>query len=80
MNVLISGAGIAAVKFAPFVAPPSRLGMLLRSQVMKLMAIPFVAELAVGRELRDVSNCRTTECATRTDEHPWRVEKTQRGP
>ncbi len=43
----------AAIDLAPFFAPRSRLGMFLRSQVMKLMAIPFVAELAVGRDLRD---------------------------
>lgn len=43
----------AAVSFAPFFAPDSRLGIFFRNQVMKLMAIPFVSELAVGRELRD---------------------------
>jgi 2-polyprenyl-6-methoxyphenol hydroxylase-like FAD-dependent oxidoreductase len=43
----------AAVRFAPFFAPRSRLGIFFRDQVMKLMAIPFVSELAVGREIRD---------------------------
>jgi 2-polyprenyl-6-methoxyphenol hydroxylase-like FAD-dependent oxidoreductase len=43
----------AAVRFAPFFAPRSRLGIFVRNQAMKLMAIPFVAERAVGRELRD---------------------------
>jgi 2-polyprenyl-6-methoxyphenol hydroxylase-like FAD-dependent oxidoreductase len=43
----------AAVRFAPFFAPHSRLRMFLRNQVMKLMAIPLVADLAVGREIRD---------------------------
>lgn len=43
----------AAVKFASFFAPRSRFGMFLGNQVTKLMAIPFVAELAVGREIRD---------------------------
>jgi 2-polyprenyl-6-methoxyphenol hydroxylase-like FAD-dependent oxidoreductase len=43
----------AAVRFAPFFAPRSRLGMFLRNQVMKLTAIPWVADLVVGRELRD---------------------------
>lgn len=43
----------AARRFAPFFAPGSRSGMFMRNQIMKLMGIPFVAELAVGRELRD---------------------------
>jgi 2-polyprenyl-6-methoxyphenol hydroxylase-like FAD-dependent oxidoreductase len=43
----------AAVRFAPFFAPRSRFGIFLRNQVMKLMAIPPVANRAVGRELRD---------------------------
>jgi 2-polyprenyl-6-methoxyphenol hydroxylase-like FAD-dependent oxidoreductase len=43
----------AAIHLAPFFAPPSKIGMFLRNQVMRLMAIPFFAELAVGRELRD---------------------------
>jgi 2-polyprenyl-6-methoxyphenol hydroxylase-like FAD-dependent oxidoreductase len=42
-----------AVRLAPFFAPPSRFGMFMRNQVMKLMAIPFITDLAVGRELRD---------------------------
>lgn len=44
----------AAVKFAPFFAPRSRFGIVVRNQVMKLMDIPFVARRAVGRELADV--------------------------
>jgi 2-polyprenyl-6-methoxyphenol hydroxylase-like FAD-dependent oxidoreductase len=43
----------AAVKFASFFAPRSRFGMFLGNQVTRLMAIPFVTELAVGREIRD---------------------------
>jgi 2-polyprenyl-6-methoxyphenol hydroxylase-like FAD-dependent oxidoreductase len=43
----------AAVRFAGFFAPSSRLGIFMRNQVMKLMAIPLVAELAVGREIQD---------------------------
>jgi len=43
----------AAVKLAPFFAPRSRMGIFARNQVMKLMRIPLVASLAVGRELRD---------------------------
>lgn len=53
LRTFIAGKQAAAVRFAPFFAPRSRLGMFLRNQVMKLMAIPFVTELAVGRELRD---------------------------
>lgn len=53
LRTFIAGKQRAAVRFAPFFAPGSRLGIYLRNQVMKLMAIPFVADLAVGRDLRD---------------------------
>ncbi|MGA8808441.1 MAG: FAD-binding domain [Thermoanaerobaculia bacterium] len=43
----------AAVRLAPFFAPRSHFGMFMRNQVMKLMAIPFIADLAVGRDFRD---------------------------
>jgi 2-polyprenyl-6-methoxyphenol hydroxylase-like FAD-dependent oxidoreductase len=43
----------AALRFAPFFAPRSRIGIFLRNQVMKLMAVPFIADRAVGREFRD---------------------------
>jgi 2-polyprenyl-6-methoxyphenol hydroxylase-like FAD-dependent oxidoreductase len=43
----------AAVKFASFFAPRSRLGLFLGNEVIKLMALPFVTELAIGREIRD---------------------------
>jgi 2-polyprenyl-6-methoxyphenol hydroxylase-like FAD-dependent oxidoreductase len=43
----------AAVKFTSFFAPRSRTGMFLGNQVTKLMSIPFVSELAIGRDLRD---------------------------
>lgn len=43
----------AAVKLTSFFAPRSRFGMFLGNQVMKLMALPFVTELAVGRDIRD---------------------------
>ena len=49
----IAGKQRAAARFAPFFAPGSRFGMFVRNQVMKLMAVPFVSKLAVGRELRD---------------------------
>ncbi len=53
LGTFIAGKQKAAVRFAPFFAPRSRLKMFVRNQVMKLMAIPFVAERAVGRELVD---------------------------
>ena len=43
----------AAVSMAPFFGPRSALSIFLRNQVMKLMGIPIVAELAAGRDLRD---------------------------
>ncbi|MGE0872641.1 MAG: FAD-binding domain [Kofleriaceae bacterium] len=42
-----------ALRFASFFAPRSRLGIFTGNQIMKLMALPFVTELAIGRELRD---------------------------
>lgn len=42
-----------AVKLASFFAPRSRLGMFFGNQITKLMAIPFISKLAVGRELSD---------------------------
>lgn len=53
LATFIAGKQKAAVRFGPFFAPRSRLGIFMRNQVMKLMAIPFVSELAVGREMRD---------------------------
>lgn len=53
LQPFLAGKQKAAVRFAPFFAPGSRFGIFVRNQVMKLMAIPYVSELAVGRELRD---------------------------
>jgi 2-polyprenyl-6-methoxyphenol hydroxylase-like FAD-dependent oxidoreductase len=53
LGSFIAGKQKAALRLAPFFAPRSRFGIFLRNQVMKLMAIPFVGELAVGRDLRD---------------------------
>jgi 2-polyprenyl-6-methoxyphenol hydroxylase-like FAD-dependent oxidoreductase len=53
LGALILSKQKAAVRLSSFFAPKSRFGMFLRNQVMKVMAIPFVIELAVGRELRD---------------------------
>lgn len=43
----------AAVKLSSYFAPRSRFGLLVGDQATKLMSIPFVSELLVGRELRD---------------------------
>jgi 2-polyprenyl-6-methoxyphenol hydroxylase-like FAD-dependent oxidoreductase len=43
----------AARKLSSFFAPNSRLGIFVGDQVLKLMGLPFVTELAVGRDLRD---------------------------
>jgi 2-polyprenyl-6-methoxyphenol hydroxylase-like FAD-dependent oxidoreductase len=53
LYAFIAGNQRAALRLAPFFAPASRFGLLVRTQLMKLMAIPFVTELAVGREFRD---------------------------
>jgi 2-polyprenyl-6-methoxyphenol hydroxylase-like FAD-dependent oxidoreductase len=53
LHAVLAAKQKAAAKFAPFFAPNSRLRIFLRNQVMKLMGIPFVTKLAVGRELRD---------------------------
>jgi hypothetical protein len=43
----------SAAKFASSFAPRSSLGIGFRNLVTQLMRIPFVANLAVGRDLRD---------------------------
>lgn len=43
----------AAARFAPVFAPRSAAQLFLRNTVMRLMGIPFVAELAMGGSLRD---------------------------
>jgi 2-polyprenyl-6-methoxyphenol hydroxylase-like FAD-dependent oxidoreductase len=53
LGAFIAGKQQAAVKLSPFFAPTSRFGLFLRNQITKLIAIPFVAQLAVGREFRD---------------------------
>jgi 2-polyprenyl-6-methoxyphenol hydroxylase-like FAD-dependent oxidoreductase len=49
----IAGKQQAAVKLSSFFAPTSRFGLFLRNQITKAISIPFVAQLAVGREFRD---------------------------
>lgn len=53
LGVFIAGKQQAAIKLAPFFAPKTQFGVFLRNQIMKLMAVPFVTEFAVGREFRD---------------------------
>ena len=43
----------AAVRFADAFAPRSRFALLLRNRLFNLMAIPWIAELAAGRDLAD---------------------------
>lgn len=42
-----------ALYFAGTLAPKSRLSMFLRNQIMQLLTIPWIADLAVGRDLSD---------------------------
>ncbi len=53
LGVFIAGKQQAAIKLAPFFAPKAQFGVFLRNQIMKLMGVPFVTKLAVGREFRD---------------------------
>lgn len=43
----------AALRFAGTFAPKSKLSLFFRNQVMNLMKIPWVADLAIGRDLED---------------------------
>lgn len=43
----------AALRFAGAFAPKSRFGLFVRNQIFNLMAIPWVADLAAGRDLSD---------------------------
>jgi len=43
----------AALRFAGTFAPKSKFSLFLRNQVMNLMKIPWVADLAIGRDLED---------------------------
>ena len=42
-----------ALRFGGVFAPKSKLSMFLRNQIMNLLGIPWVADLAVGRDLAD---------------------------
>ena len=43
----------AALRFANTFAPKSKFALFLRNQIFNLMAVPWVADLAVGRDLAD---------------------------
>ena len=43
----------AALRFAGSFAPKSRLSLFLRNQLFSLMAVRWIADLAVGRDLAD---------------------------
>lgn len=43
----------AALRFAGTFAPKSKFALFLRNQIFNLMAIPWIADLAVGRDLAD---------------------------
>ncbi len=43
----------AALRFASAFAPKSKFGLFLRNQIFNLMAIPWIADLAAGRDLVD---------------------------
>ena len=43
----------AALRFAGFFAPKSQLSLFLRNQVMKLLDISWIADLAIGRDIAD---------------------------
>jgi 2-polyprenyl-6-methoxyphenol hydroxylase-like FAD-dependent oxidoreductase len=43
----------AALRFAGFFAPKSKLSLFLRNQMMKLLKIPWVADLTIGRDIAD---------------------------
>jgi 2-polyprenyl-6-methoxyphenol hydroxylase-like FAD-dependent oxidoreductase len=43
----------AALRFAGFFAPKSRSALFVRNQVMNLLAIPWIADFAVGHDLAD---------------------------
>jgi 2-polyprenyl-6-methoxyphenol hydroxylase-like FAD-dependent oxidoreductase len=43
----------AAARFASSFAPKTSAGIVFRNQVTRLMRLPFVANLAIGRSLRD---------------------------
>ena len=53
LGAFIAGKQRGAVKLSSFFAPPSQLGLFLRNQITKLLSLPYVTQLAVGREFSD---------------------------
>jgi 2-polyprenyl-6-methoxyphenol hydroxylase-like FAD-dependent oxidoreductase len=43
----------AALRFAGAFAPKSKLGLFVRNRIFNLMAIPWIADLAAGRDFID---------------------------
>jgi 2-polyprenyl-6-methoxyphenol hydroxylase-like FAD-dependent oxidoreductase len=43
----------AALRFAGTFAPRSKVALFLRNQIFRLMAVPWIADLAIGRDLAD---------------------------
>ena len=43
----------AALRFAGFFAPKSKVALFLRNQILKLMAVSWIADRAVGRDITD---------------------------
>jgi 2-polyprenyl-6-methoxyphenol hydroxylase-like FAD-dependent oxidoreductase len=54
----------AARRFAGTFAPKSKVALFLRNQIFRLMAIPWIADLAIGRDLAD--NIRLPNYSLRT--------------
>lgn len=53
LRPFMEGKQHAAERFASSFAPRTSLGLAVRNQLTKLLSLPFVAELAIGRGLRD---------------------------
>lgn len=53
LRPFMEGKQRAAERFASSFAPRTSLGLAFRNQLMRLLSVPFVAELAIGRGLRD---------------------------
>jgi 2-polyprenyl-6-methoxyphenol hydroxylase-like FAD-dependent oxidoreductase len=60
LRSLIDGKQKAAERFAGSLVPKTRLGLFLRNQISKVIGLPFVADLALGRGLVDRLTCRDT--------------------
>ena len=49
----VRGKQKAALRFAGFFAPKSKFSLFLRNQVIKLLDLPWIADLTVGRDIAD---------------------------